>query len=194
MHAAALKFYSADLRLGPIGPDSDINHCPRRWNVMDHPGLQTRGAQINRFLSAKISTNDEFAIRCIMSKSIHRIICRAGTLVEHIKFEMYDGSEQLYGGTITGGNEQSPFVVDESDVVVRIEGEHQEWESHPGQILLGRIRFVTRSGKASLWYGKAIETSDENYIGQISFTADAENPIIGIVSNNPGSLKQSSRK
>ena len=122
------------------------------------------------------------------SKSkVSKIVCRAGVLVDQIKFVMGDGSERSNGGT--GGNEQSPFFLGESEVIIKIEGEHRAWESHPGQTLLGSIRFTTNLGNTSPWYGQVVGTSDNlgnDNLGQISFTADAENPIIGIVSIKPG--------
>ena len=118
---------------------------------------------------------------------VSKIICRAGVLVDQIKFVMNDGSEHVYGGT--GGNELSPFFLSESEVITKIEGEHRAWASHPGQTLLGSIRFTTSLGNTSPWYGKVMGHSDNlgnDNLGQICFTSDAVNPIVGIVSIRPG--------
>lgn len=68
---------------------------------------------------------------------------RAGHLVDQIAFHYSDGSSDVLGGN--GGIMQQPFVLDEDEYLVKIDG--QAGESLDG------IRFQTSNGKRSKWFG-----------------------------------------
>ncbi len=114
-------------------------------------------------------------------RQVSKVICRAGVLVDQIKFVYADGEEKAWGGC--GGDEQEPFMLEADEVITGIEGTHREWSSHPGQVLLGSFRVTTSKGRTSPWQGQHTQVSDNilnNKLGNVSHRASEDNPIVGI--------------
>jgi hypothetical protein len=113
--------------------------------------------------------------------SVREVCCRAGVLVDQIKFVYADGHEISWGSN--GGQECEPFQLEKGEVIIGIEGTHREWNSNPGETLLGCFRISTSKNRSSPWYGKRLLTSDNignPNLGVISYTAKKKNPIIAV--------------
>ncbi len=122
--------------------------------------------------------------------SVRELSCRAGGLVDQVKFVYADGHEMVWG--THGGQESEPFLLEKGEVITSIEGTHREWADHPGETLLGCFRISTSKGRSSPWYGQRILASDNMAnpnLGMIFFTAKKKNPIIAIERIEAGVLR-----